>query len=63
MVRPDKVSRLFDISEAHRKFSASDWGQADSCHLPFADRSFDAVAFSSGLHHTPTFMPAGRRSR
>jgi len=27
------------------------WAQADALHLPFRDESFDAVAFSSVLHH------------
>jgi ubiquinone/menaquinone biosynthesis C-methylase UbiE len=46
------------LAAARRKFSAVDWGQADACRLPFADSSFDAVAFSSVLHHIPDFRPA-----
>jgi SAM-dependent methyltransferase len=36
---------------AHRNFSQAIWMQADACRLPFADSSFDVVAFSSVLHH------------
>jgi len=46
------------LAVARRKFSAVDWGQADAGRLPFADSSFDAVAFSSVLHHIPDFRPA-----
>ena len=48
---------------ARRKFSAADWSQADACRLPFADSSFDAVAFSSVLHHIPDFLPALSEAR
>lgn len=46
------------LARARRKFSAADWSQADACHLPFANSSFDVVAFSSVLHHIPDFRPA-----
>lgn len=46
------------LAVARREFSAVDWGQADACRLPFEDSSFDAVAFSSVLHHIPDFRPA-----
>jgi SAM-dependent methyltransferase len=36
---------------------------ADACRLPFADSTFDAVAFSSVLHHIPDFAPAVREAR
>lgn len=36
---------------------------ADACTLPFDDASFDAVAFSSVLHHIPDFAPAVREAR
>jgi len=36
---------------AGRRFAGSSWLQADACRLPFADASFDVVAFSSVLHH------------
>jgi SAM-dependent methyltransferase len=51
------------LSVASRKFSAADWGQADACRLPFADGSFNAVAFSSVLHHIPDFLPALSEAR
>jgi ubiquinone/menaquinone biosynthesis C-methylase UbiE len=43
---------------ARRKAPSRDWGQADASRLPFADSTFDAVAFSSVLHHIPDFRPA-----
>jgi SAM-dependent methyltransferase len=51
------------LSVARRKFSAADWGQADACRLPFTDCSFEAVAFSSVLHHIPDFLPALSEAR
>jgi SAM-dependent methyltransferase len=46
------------LSVGRRKFSMADWVQADAGRLPFAAGSFDAVAFSSVLHHMPDFLPA-----
>jgi SAM-dependent methyltransferase len=43
---------------ARRKFPTMWWCQADACRLPFVDSSFEAVAFSSVLHHIPDFQPA-----
>jgi ubiquinone/menaquinone biosynthesis C-methylase UbiE len=36
---------------ARSRFAGSAWMQADACRLPFAAGTFDAVAFSSVLHH------------
>lgn len=52
-----------DLSEcsvrtARDRFPQSHWARADACHLPFADQSWDVVAFSSVLHHIPDFRPA-----
>lgn len=41
------------VALARRRFGGSSWLQADACHLPFRDGSFDLVAFSSVLHHLP----------
>ncbi len=38
------------------------WAQADACHLPFADGTFDGVCFSSVLHHVPDYLPALREA-
>lgn len=46
------------LAVARGKLSAGEWCQADACRLPFADSTFDAVAFSSVLHHMPDFRPA-----
>jgi SAM-dependent methyltransferase len=47
-----------DLSQAALRRAANrwrdgGWALADACRLPFADRSFDVVAFSSVLHHIP----------
>jgi SAM-dependent methyltransferase len=42
---------LFSLSLARRRLTGSTWAQADALKLPFRDGSFDAVAFSSVLHH------------
>jgi SAM-dependent methyltransferase len=42
---------LTSLSLARRRFTGSAWAQADALRLPFRDGSFDAVAFSSVLHH------------
>jgi ubiquinone/menaquinone biosynthesis C-methylase UbiE len=36
---------------AHGRFDAAAWMQADALRLPFAEGTFDVVAFSSVLHH------------
>jgi ubiquinone/menaquinone biosynthesis C-methylase UbiE len=36
---------------ARQRFGESSWLQTDALSLPFRDRSFDVVAFSSVLHH------------
>jgi len=43
---------------ARSKFPSAAWELADACRLPFLDSVFDAVAFSSVLHHIPDFRPA-----
>jgi SAM-dependent methyltransferase len=52
-----------DLSEAaiecaKKKFPDSNWQVANACQLPFADGSFDVVAYSSVLHHIPNFRTA-----
>jgi SAM-dependent methyltransferase len=51
------------LSRARRKIPAARWGQADATDLPFAEDSFDVVAFSSVLHHIPDPAPALREAR
>lgn len=46
------------VALARRRSGGSSWLQADACHLPFRDGSFDVVAFSSVLHHLPDRRPA-----
>ena len=43
------------VDTAAQRFPDSEWLRADACALPFADNSFDIVAFSSVLHHIPDF--------
>ncbi|HZK80840.1 MAG TPA: class I SAM-dependent methyltransferase [Humisphaera sp.] len=61
----DHASRYvgIDLSEeglklARNKYPDSTWQLADACNLPFANGSFDVVAFSSVLHHIPDYRPA-----
>jgi SAM-dependent methyltransferase len=53
----------FEALRLARGKAAGSWSQADACRLPFADGSFDAVAFSSVLHHIPDFAPALAEAR
>jgi ubiquinone/menaquinone biosynthesis C-methylase UbiE len=46
------------IEIARKAFPELQWQVADACRLPFADESFDTVAFSSVLHHLPAMPPA-----
>jgi ubiquinone/menaquinone biosynthesis C-methylase UbiE len=46
------------LSRARRAAPAARWSEADANRLPFADASFETVAFSSVLHHIPDFGPA-----
>jgi ubiquinone/menaquinone biosynthesis C-methylase UbiE len=54
---------LASLALARRRDPASRWLQADACRLPFGDESFDAVAFSSVLHHLSTPHPALAEAR
>jgi SAM-dependent methyltransferase len=54
---------LSAVSLARRKAPRAAWMQADALRLPFADGSFEVVAFSSVLHHIPDFEPALREAR
>lgn len=38
---------------AKQKFPEDTWIEADACDMPFPDQHFDAVCFSSVLHHIP----------
>ena len=46
------------VRVAAERFPDSGWMRADACVLPFADESFDVIAFSSVLHHIPNYLPA-----
>ena len=52
-----------DLSEAsvrfaRQRFPQSRWETANACELPFADQSFEIVAFSSVLHHIDEYRVA-----
>lgn len=47
---------------ARQRFPESGWVKADACVLPFADESWDVVAFSSVLHHIPDYADALREA-
>jgi len=48
------------LARAREKFPGDRWQCADARELPFADASFDLVAFSSVLHHIADFETALR---
>jgi SAM-dependent methyltransferase len=50
------------LSIARSHAPGDDWIRGDATTLPFADASFDMVAFSSVLHHMPDFPTALRES-
>ncbi|MCR9200799.1 MAG: class I SAM-dependent methyltransferase [Planctomycetaceae bacterium] len=51
------------IEFARQRFPNSNWQTANACELPFADGSFDVVAFSSVLHHIDDYLPALEEAR
>lgn len=42
-----------ELSLAREKFPDNTWQEGDACEMPFPDAHFDAVCFSSVLHHIP----------
>lgn len=51
------------VQAARGRHPDADWLHADGTRLPFGDRTFDAVAFSSVLHHMPDIGAALREAR
>ena len=51
------------IAAAAHKFPLDHWQVADACELPFDADAFDVVAFSSVLHHIPSFPRAVAEAR
>lgn len=51
------------LQTAARHHADAGWVQADGTRLPFGDRTFDAVAFSSVLHHLPDVPAALAEAR
>jgi len=49
------------IAVARERFPHDEWLVADALALPFADASFDVVAYSSVLHHIAEFPAALRQ--
>jgi SAM-dependent methyltransferase len=47
------VDLSFGALRVARAEGDATWSRADACRLPFADGSFDLVAWSSVLHHIP----------
>jgi ubiquinone/menaquinone biosynthesis C-methylase UbiE len=54
----DLSPRMIEV--ARERFPGSQWQVADATSLPFADSSFDVVAFSAVLHHIPDYSVALR---
>ncbi len=51
------------VRAAARHAPAARWLQGDALHLPFGNGTFDAVAFSSVLHHVPDMHQALSEAR
>ena len=47
-----------ELALARQKFPNDTWQEADACEMPFPDNHFDAVCFSSVLHHIPEMQLA-----
>lgn len=54
---------LAALRKAAERFSSSTWLRGDAQQMPFADRQFDVVAFSSVLHHIEDFSRPLREAR
>lgn len=60
LVGVDLSSRA--VFAARHRTPECSWVQANACTLPFAQASFDLVAFSSTLHHIPGYEAALREA-